>query len=174
MLAEKIRRSLPLQLMGGLLIVACVTPAGAEGVLQGVPGTLTGAITVNGNVGQTRTGPNGNNLFHSFSVFNILPAGRSASGQVVPQQESVTFTSPTVGGVAVPITNVISRVTGDTSAFTLEKSSLIDGRLSSINGANFWFINPNGIIFGPNAVLPTTGSFHASTADYIKHGTEGI
>ena len=37
-----------------------------------------------------------------------------------------------------------------------------------IPGANFWFINPNGIIFGNNAVLPTTGSFHASTADYIK------
>src|SRR5262245_5859378 len=35
-------------------------------------------------------------------------------------------------------------------------------------GANFWFINPNGIIFGSNATLPTTGSFHASTADYIK------
>ncbi len=67
------------------------------------------------------------------------------------------------------ITNVISRVTGGTSAFTLQKSSLIDGPLnSSIPGANFWFINPNGIIFGSNAVLPTTGSFHASTADYIK------
>src|SRR5207237_7950615 len=49
------------------------------------------------------------------------------------------------------------------------RSSLIDGPLnSSIPGANFWFINPNGIIFGSNAVLPTTGSFHASTADYIK------
>src|SRR5262245_57892142 len=169
MLAEKIRRSLPLQLMGGLLIVACVTPAGAEVVLQGVPGTLTGAITVNGNVGQTRTGAAGNNLFHSFSVFNILPPGRSASGLVVPAQESVTFTSPTVGGVAVPITNVISRVTGGTSAFTLEKSSLINGTLtSSIPGANFWFINPNGITFGNNARLNVGGSFHASTANYIK------
>src|SRR4029077_7680978 len=63
-----------------------------------------------------------------------------------------------------------SRVTGDTSAFTLQKSSLIDGPLNWMNGANFWFINPNGIIFGSNATLPTTGvgSFHASTADYIK------
>jgi filamentous hemagglutinin family protein len=158
MLAEKIRRSLPLQLMGALLIVACVTPVRAEVVLQGSSTPLPGpAITVNGNVGQTR----GNNLFHSFSVFNILRAGPG-----VPSQESVTFTPPTGGGT---ISNVISRVTGGTSAFTGAKSSLIDGPLnSSIPGANFWFINPNGIIFGSNAALPTTGSFHASTADYIK------
>jgi len=166
MFARKIRRSLPSLLTGALLIVAYLTPVRAEVVLHGATTPLPGpAITVNGNVGQTR----GNNLFQSFSVFNILRAGTSASGLVVPAQESVTFTSPTVGGVAVPITNVISRVTGGTSAFTLQKSSLIDGALnSSIPGANFWFINPNGIIFGGNAVLPTTGSFHASTADYIK------
>src|SRR5215831_7867032 len=171
MFAEKMRRSLPLQLMGALLIVACVTPVRAEVVLQGastpLPGTPTGnparsVITVNGNVGQTR----GSNLFHSFSVFNILRPGMSPSGL----QESITFTSPTTsGGTPIAITNVINRVTGGTSAFTGAKSSLIDGPLNStINGANFWFINPNGIIFGSNAVLPTTGSFHASTADYIK------
>src|SRR6266478_937717 len=165
MFAAKIHRSLP-QLLIVLLIAAYLTPVRAEVVLQGASTALPGpAITVNGNVGQTR----GNNLFHSFSVFNILRAGTSASGLVVPAQESVTFTSPTVGGAPVSITNVISRVTGGTSAFTLQKSSLIDGALnSSIPGANFWFINPNGIIFGSNAVLPTTGSFHASTADYIK------
>ena len=165
MFAAKIHRSLP-QLLIVLLIVAYLTPVRAEVVLHGASTPLPGpAITVDGNVGQTK----GNNLFQSFSVFNILRAGLSASGLVVPAQESVTFTSPTVNGVAVPITNVISRVTGGTSAFTLQRSSLIDGPLnSSIPGANFWFINPNGIIFGSNAVLPTTGSFHASTADYIK------
>jgi filamentous hemagglutinin family protein len=165
MFAAKIHRSLP-QVLIVLLIVAYLTPVRAEVVLQGSNTPLPGpAITVDGNFGQTR----GNNLFQTFSVFNILRPGTSASGLVVPAQESVTFTSPTVGGVAVPITNVINRVTGGTSAFTLQKSSLIDGALnSSIPGANFWFINPNGIIFGGNAVLPTTGSFHASTADYIK------
>lgn len=164
--AWKTRQSLLSHLMVFLTIVASHTSVPAEVVLQGSSAPLPGpAITVNGNVGQTR----GNNLFHSFSVFNILRAGPSASGLVVPAQESVTFTSPTVGGAAVPITNVINRVTGGTSAFTLQKSSLIDGPLnSSIPGANFWFINPNGIIFGSNAVLPTTGSFHASTADYLK------
>ena len=166
MLAAKIRWSLPQLLTVLLVIVTWLTPVRAEVVLQGASTPLPGpAITVNGNVGQTR----GNNLFHSFSVFNILRAGPSASGLVVPAQESVTFTPPTAGGAPVSITSVISRVTGGTSAFTLQKSSLIDGALnSSIPGANFWFINPNGIIFGSNAVLPTTGSFHASTADYIK------
>jgi filamentous hemagglutinin family protein len=163
MSSAKIRRGLPPLLMGALLLVAHPTPVRAEVVLQGSNTPLPGpAIAVDGNVGQTR----GPNLFHTFSIFNILRAGPSASGLVVPQQESVTFTSPTGGG---PITNVISRVTGGTSAFTLQKSSLIDGPFNSlIPGANFWFINPNGIIFGSNAVLPTTGSFHASTADYIK------
>jgi filamentous hemagglutinin family protein len=158
MFAEKMRRSSPPLLMGALLIVAYITPVRAEVVLQGSNTPLPGpSITVNGNFGQTR----GSNLFHSFSVFNILRAGPG-----VPSQESVTFTPPTGGGT---ISNVISRVTGGTSVFTGAKSSLIDGPLnSSIPGANFWFINPNGIIFGSNAVLPTTGSFHASTADYIK------
>ena len=160
-----IRRSLPLVVMGALSVIAYPVPMRAEVVLHGASTALPGpAITLNGNVGQTR----GNNLFHSFNVFNILRAGTSASGLVVPAQESVTFTPPTVGGAPVSITNVISRVTGGTSAFTLQKSSLIDGALnSSMPGANFWFINPNGIIFGSNAVLNITGSFHASTADRI-------
>ena len=124
MFAQKIRRSLPPLLTGALLTAACLTSVRAEVVLQGSSTPLPGpAITVNGNVGQTR----GNNLFHSFSVFNILRAGPSASGLVVPAQESVTFTSPTVAARR-SITNVINRVTGGTSAFTLQKSSLIDGR----------------------------------------------
>src|SRR5215468_254333 len=109
MFAEKICRSLPPLLMSALLIVACVTPVRAEVILQGSSTPLPGpAITVDGNKGQTR----GSNLFHSFSVFNILRAGPG-----VPAQESVTFTPPTVGG---PITNVINRVTGGTSTFTLQ------------------------------------------------------
>src|SRR5262245_23836959 len=104
MFFEKIRRSLSLQLIGALLIVAYPTPVRAEVVLQGGP-TLTGAITVNGNVPSAQV--KGNNLFHSFSVFNILRQGtQQASGLFVPQQESVTFTSPTTpGGIAIPITN---------------------------------------------------------------------
>ncbi len=86
----------------------------------------------------------GTNLFHSFSTFNLTSA------------ESATFSGPNSIG------NIISRVTGATA-------SSIDGLIrSTIAGANLFLINPKGILFGPNASLDLTGSFHASTANYIK------
>jgi hypothetical protein len=47
--------------------------------------------------------------------------------------------------------------------------SSIDGTIrSDIAGANFFFINPSGILFGPNAVVDVSGSFAASSANYLK------
>src|SRR5262249_13787970 len=47
--------------------------------------------------------------------------------------------------------------------------SAINGRVqSNITGANLYLINPSGIVFGPNATVNVSGSFHASTADYLK------
>ena len=86
----------------------------------------------------------GRNLFHSFERFS-LSAG-----------ESATFSGPD------RIQNVISRVTGG------ERSD-IDGTLrSEIAGADFYFINPAGVLFGPEASLDVTGSFHVSTADELR------
>ena len=86
----------------------------------------------------------GNNLFHSFGRFNI------AKG------ESATFSNS-----GAPLNNVIARVTGGPSA--------IDGLVrSTIDGANMFFLNPAGIMFGPNANIDVSGSFHVSTADYLK------
>src|SRR6266850_3444106 len=88
----------------------------------------------------------GTNLFHSFSRFNV-PSGGSA-----------TFDGP------ASIQNILSRVTGT-------ESSTIDGTISTraaMPTANFYLINPNGIVFGANAFLDVGGSFHASTANYIK------
>jgi len=86
----------------------------------------------------------GKNLFHSFSLFDIN------------KKESAIFTGSS------NISNVISRVTG-------KQSSFIDGLLKSeIKGADFYFINPNGIMFGPDAKIDIQGSFYAGTADYIK------
>ena len=86
----------------------------------------------------------GDNLFHSFSDFSI------GTG------ESATFSGPD------EIENVISRVTGP-------NPSDIDGTLrSTMPGADFYFINPNGVTFGPNASLDVQGSFHVSTADEIR------
>ena len=112
----------------------------------GTSGALTGPnYTINSNVGKQV----GGNLFHSFGSFNLN------------NTESATFTGPNT------VENIISRVTGG-------QASNIDGLLKSdIQGANFYFINPSGIVFGPNARLDVSGSFHASTADYLKLGDAG-
>ncbi len=68
----------------------------------------------------------------------------------------MTFSGPTT------VSNIIGRVTGGTA-------SSIDGAIkSTITGANLYLINPAGIVFGPNATVNVSGSFHASTADYIR------
>ena len=48
------------------------------------------------------------------------------------------------------------------------QSSINGTIVSSITGANLYLINPSGIVFGPNATVNVSGSFHASTADYLK------
>jgi filamentous hemagglutinin family protein len=91
---------------------------------------------------------NGPNLFHSFDRFSI------GTG------DTVTFTGP--AGIA----NILSRVTGG-------QRSEIDGRLqSTIPGANLFLLNPSGVLFGPNASLAVSGSFHVSTADVLRFADE--
>ncbi len=88
----------------------------------------------------------GNNQFHSFDQFNI------GDGNIA------SFNGP------VGIQNILSRVTGGTL-------SSIDGTLrSTIDGANLFFMNPAGVVFGPNASLDVSGSFHVSTADFVRLG----
>jgi filamentous hemagglutinin family protein len=123
---------------------------------------LQADIITDGTLGQTSAlvGPNylindklgqqlGGNLFHSFQTFNLN------SG------ESATFTGPN------SVNNIISRVTGG-------NPSKIDGLLrSTIPNADVYFLNPYGIMFGENARLDVQGSFHASTADYLRLGKDG-
>ena len=90
----------------------------------------------------------GNNLFHSFQFFNV------------DTNEKAIFTA----SPDFIIQNIISRVTGGSL-------SLIDGTIqSNIEGANLYLLNPSGIMFGPNASINIDGSFHVSTADYLKMG----
>jgi len=91
----------------------------------------------------------GDNLFQSFERFGL------ATGEVA------TFSGPDA------IRNVISRVTGGAR-------SEIDGTLrSTIAGADFYLINPAGLMFGPNAALDIDGSFHGATADHIDFADGG-
>ncbi|RKZ56061.1 MAG: hypothetical protein DRR08_22645 [Candidatus Parabeggiatoa sp. nov. 2] len=110
-------------------------------------GTLGAALKLSGPDYQIEAGLGqqlGGNLFHSFQDFNLQ------------HLESATFSGPNT------VQNVISRVTGG-------NPSSIDGLIrSTIPNADMYFINPYGIMFGPNARLDVQGSFHASTADYLR------
>jgi filamentous hemagglutinin family protein len=84
------------------------------------------------------------NQFHSFELFNVYA------------DETVNFTGPN------SVKNIINRVTG-------VDQSWINGRLmSTIQGADLFLLNPNGVVFGPDAKLDIKGSFYVSTADYLK------
>jgi filamentous hemagglutinin family protein len=86
----------------------------------------------------------GTNQFQSFGLFSV-GTGDTAS-----------FNGPPV------ISNIIGRVTGG-------QQSIIDGILkSTITGANLYLLNPYGVLFGKNASLDLSGSFHVSTADYLR------
>jgi filamentous hemagglutinin family protein len=132
------------RLLPVLLLAAGANSGSAQIVLDGTFGT-SGALTgpqyaVTADLGLTR----GGNLFHSFARFD-LKAGDVAA-----------FTGP------VGLQNILNRVTGG-------GPSTIDGTIrSEVAGANFFFINPNGVMFGPGAVVDVSGSFAASTANYLK------
>lgn len=84
----------------------------------------------------------GRNLFHSFERFD-LGASERAIYQGAPSIE-----------------NLITRVTGG--------ASTLDGTIrSEIPGANLYFVNPAGVLFGENAKIDVSGAFIASTADRV-------
>ena len=85
----------------------------------------------------------GDNLFHSFSDFNVADLQR------------VYFANP------IGIENILSRVTGTS------QSSIL-GTLGVDGNANLFLLNPNGIVFGPEAQLDISGAFFASTADALE------
>jgi len=132
-----------------LTILICHLPLQAEVVTDGTLGAATSLpgpeYLINDSLGQQL----GKNLFHSFKTFDINTG------------EIATFTGPD------SIANILTRITGGNRSF-------IDGTIrSKIPNANLYLLNPNGILFGENANLDIQGSFHASTADYLRLGKTG-
>jgi filamentous hemagglutinin family protein len=83
----------------------------------------------------------GQTLFHSFTDFSVPTSGQA------------NFLNP-VGN-----RDIITRVTGNLF-------SDINGSVNT-NGANFFLINPSGIVFGPNAQLNVGKAFVGSTANSL-------
>jgi filamentous hemagglutinin family protein len=137
----------------GLCIFAACSLVGipAKAMAQVTPdGTLPTSVEQLREIMKINGGQRaGNNLFHSFEEFSI------------PEGIEAVFEN------ATDIENIFTRITG-------ESVSNIEGILKTQGGANFFLINPNGIIFGENAQLDVGGSFIATTADSIQFegGTE--
>ncbi len=143
----------PCLLGSALLLGLWPTSVHAQSVLQIVPDTT---LPVNSQVipgctvcvidgGTIR----GSTLFHSFQFFS-LGTGSAA-----------LFNNP------ASIQTVLARVTGGSTSF-------INGLLQTNGTASLFFLNPSGIVFGPNAQLNVGGSFVASTATSFQFpdGTE--
>lgn len=139
----------------GLEIVAAIaaglvgagTPAFAQIIPDGTLGTrVNGTIApCSGSCVITDGTIRGSHVFHSFRQFSL------------PNADFAGFvTNPA-------IQSVIVRVTGVGQPFV----STLNGTIATATPSHFFLINPNGIVFGPNAVVITGGSFLATTADRL-------
>lgn len=126
----------------GLLAQGAIAQVVSDGSIGTIvtPNGMTYEITGGTTVGQ--------NLFHSFDLFNI-PTGGVANFQNNPN-----------------LVNLFSRVTGGSPAE-------IDGVIRSRGTTNFFLLSPAGILFGPNSSLDVGGSFVATTANAIEFGDLG-
>jgi len=159
MTTKRSRHDFPVMMAGALLIstsCALSTISYAEVTADtSTLGNLGTGVTAGPSfdiTGGTRPG-GGSNLFHSFDSFSLTSS------------ETANF----VNDSGLATTNVLGRVTGG-------DPSSIYGTIQTTGfpGANLYLINPSGILFGPTAQLNVEGSFHATTADYMKLGSDGI
>jgi filamentous hemagglutinin family protein len=103
-------------------------------------------LPCSGNCTITNGTLRGGNLFHSFQQFSMRN-----------RTDIANFQTPAA------TQNVFLRITGIGQSFI----SNINGRITTNGNANFFVLNPNGIILGRDARLDIRGSFIASTADQV-------
>lgn len=131
--------------------LSVASPTGAQIIPDNTLGAESSVVTpnveINGQISDRIDGGaiRGSNIFHSFQEFNIDPNG------------AAYFSNPEA------IARILVRVTGG-------NLSNISGALGVLGNAHLFLLNPNGIIFGPNARLDLNGSFLATTGDRIDFG----
>jgi filamentous hemagglutinin family protein len=143
-------KTFPMKFYLLLMLSAIAWGSFGKGALaQGIVGN--GGTQVQGNgqnfeiTGGVRSG---NNLFQSFDKFG-LKAGEVAN-----------FQTP------ADVANLLTRVTGG-------GASVINGRLQITgSNANFYLLNPAGVLFGPNASLNLPAAFTVTTGNGIRLGEE--
>ena len=145
-----------LVLVSSVITLPCLSTSASAQVATNITpsGLATNVAPPNGPVtditGGTRPkttqGIPGPNLFHSFGEFHV------GAGDVA------NF----LNDRGLPTQNILSRVTGG-------NPSNIFGRIQTTDfqEANLFLINPQGIVFGPNASLDIGGAFYASTANRV-------
>jgi filamentous hemagglutinin family protein len=134
----------------GLIAPAAMAQITPDATLGAESSRLTPNVLIQGGNADRIDGgaTRGGNLFHSFSQFNVTDGQR------------LYFANPT------GTQTIFTRVTGNTL-------SNINGTLGVDGAANLFLLNPNGILFGPNARLDLGSSFVGTTANSIRFGDRG-